>query len=725
MEVQTGQGLPRASAYAVATLSFNGPVSRGQVMHVYLVPPWLNCVLAFLRVGLLGVLAWLLLRQPLRLTGGWRSRQPLLAGLTVLLLLVAPLSARAAEFPAKELLDELKSRLLEQPACAPDCAAINDLVVEAAPGDLRLRLKVSAAMRTSLPLPGDASSWLPTSVRVDGKPAAGLARDEAGALWLALEPGVFMVELAGALPSRETVQISLPRKPRHALAQARGYVVNGIHEDGSVDESLTLVRAQTVAGEGRDENGAPVLPPFLRVERTLTLGLKWEAQSRVFRVSPAGAPVAIEIPLLPGESVTTPGIRVEKSRRVASLSLGPSDTQVTWQSTLAETPVIHLRAAPESANRWFETWRVQVGPTWHPTFSGIAPIHPSEAVATREPSWRPWPGEEVNIALDKPQGVAGQTLTIDSSALEVSPGLRSSRMVLTLELRSSRGMQHRLALPQDAEVELVSKGGVNQPIRQEAGKLVLEVTPGQATFKIEWRQPLGLGVFFRSPVVDLGLPSSNSQITFSLGAAPRWILWLGGPRLGPAVHVWSALLVLLLAGWGLARVRLTPLRMCDWVLLGLGPLQLDTEWALVLPLALLALGWRTRQPPPSRAWIHDLGQLALLVLTLAALGVLAAAIEEGLLRAPNMQIMGNGSHAAWLRWYQDRAPAVLPQPFMLSLPVLAYRLAMLAWALWLALACVRWAGWVWSSFKQQGLWHPLRRSREPRPASDPESPPAA
>lgn len=714
MELQTGQGVPNTSAYALATLGFNGPVSRGQVMHVYLIPPWLNGVLAFLRVGLLAALAWLLLRRPLRLTGAWMARQPLMVGLTVLVLLVVPAQAGAADFPSKELLDDLKERLLEQPECAPDCTAINDLLVEAVPGELRLRLRVTAAARTSLPLPGDASSWLPGSVRIDGKPAAGLSRDQAGTLWLAVEPGSFTVELAGSLPSRETVQIPLPRKPRHASARARGYLVNGIHEDGAVDESITLSREDKSAGGGRDENSAPVLPPFLRVERTLMLGLKWEVQTRVARETPKGAPVAIEIPLLAGESVTTPGIRVERVRGVASLSLGPNDHEITWQSTLSEVPVLHLRAAPEGATRWFETWRVQVGPTWHPTFTGIPPIHHSQGSATREPTWRPWPGEEVHIALEKPKGVGGQTLTIDASTLDVSPGLRSSRMQLTLELRASRGMQHRLTLPSDAEIESVTDGRAQQPIRQEAGKLVLDVTPGQHSFQIAWRQPLGLSALFHAPQVNLGMPSANSHVTFSLGSAPRWVLWLGGPRLGPAVHVWSVLVVLLLAGWALARVRLTPLRIRDWVLLGLGVLQLDTGWALVMPLALLALGWRAQRQPGNRAWLYDLGQLALVGVTLVALAVLAAAVREGLLRAPNMHIMGNQSHAALLRWYQDRATEILPQPFMLSLPILAYRLAMLAWALWLALSCVRWAGWAWSSFKQHGLWQPLRRKITPK-----------
>jgi len=48
------------------------------------------------------------------------------------------------------------------------------------------------------------------------------------------------------------------------------------------------------------------------VERTLHLGLTWQVESRVLRQSPPGIPAAVEVPLLPGESVTSPGVRVEK-----------------------------------------------------------------------------------------------------------------------------------------------------------------------------------------------------------------------------------------------------------------------------------------------------------------------------------------------------------------------------------------------------------------------------
>jgi hypothetical protein len=187
-------------------------------------PPWLNRLAAFGRVLLLAGLMWLLLRRPLRLLGGWLERRPLLAGLLALglLLLPAPASAKDENWPSAELLTELKSRVLETPECKPNCAAINELALEAVPGELRLHLKISAAARTAVALPGDASSWTPAQVRVNGKPAVALRRDDKGHLWLALEEGAWAVDLLGPLPSRDTVQIPLPQRPRHASGRARG-----------------------------------------------------------------------------------------------------------------------------------------------------------------------------------------------------------------------------------------------------------------------------------------------------------------------------------------------------------------------------------------------------------------------------------------------------------------------------------------------------------------------
>jgi hypothetical protein len=101
-------------------------------------------------------------------------------------------------------------------------------------------------------------------------------------------------------------------------------------------------------------------------------------------------------------------------------------------------------------------------------------------------------------------------------------------------------------------------------------------------------------------------------------------------------------------------------------------------------------------------------QLLLAALTLAALAALVYAIQVGLLGAPQMQIAGNGSSAEVLRWYQDRSAAELPRPWVFSLSVWFYRLAMLAWSLWLAQSLLRWLRWGFAQWSAGGIWRPLR-----------------
>ncbi len=72
-----------------------------------------------------------------------------------------------------------------------------------------------------------------------------------------------------------------------------------------------------------------------------------------------------------------------------------------------------------------------------------------------------------------------------------------------------------------------------------------------------------------------------------------------------------------------------------------------------------------------------------------------------------MWIMGNGSNNYFLQWFQDRSEAAFPQAWIFSVHVLFYRIAMLAWALWLALAMLRWLRWGWGCFSHNGIWRPV------------------
>jgi hypothetical protein len=698
--ITTGPGLPRWQWRRV-DLEWNGPVGRAQELRLWLLPPIATRALAFVRVVLLAALVLFLLRS----ANAGRGRAAPAAGpgaaaaLAALLALALPGAARA-ELPGPELLDELRKRLLEPPACAPACAALPRLRLEATPSWLELSLRVDAGGRTAVPLPVPLRDWAPERVLVDG--AAAPVRREGAYLWLAVEPGVHEITLAGALPAREGIEIPLPLRPQRVEARAEGWRVSGLLHDGEVGESLRLERTATRAGdEGRLAPGA--LPPFARVERHLRLGLTWEATTRVVRVSPPDATLLLEIPLLPGESVASARVRAEGGR--ALVTLAPGAREASFESILERRADLVLSAGEPGA--FAETWVVEASPVWHLETDGIPPVHDPAPAGRRLRAWRPWPGERVALAVTRPEGVEGATVTIDASTLAVEPGLRATDATLTLHLRSSQGGQHRIVLPEGAALEGAQIDGAEQPLRQQGREVLVPLVPGAREVALRFREPRGASALFGTPAVDLGAPSANAELRVTPPAG-RWTLLAGGPRLGPAVLFWPFLVVLAAVAVGLGRIRWTPLRTHHWLLLGLGLTQVPVAAAAVVAGWLLLLGWRERRGAALPGGWFDALQLAVVAVTLVALATLFHSIQMGLLGLPEMQIAGNGSWAGLLRWYQDRAAPEPEAAWVLSVPLLVYRLAMLAWALWLAQAVVRWLRWGWRCFTTGEVWRSVR-----------------
>lgn len=713
--VQTGPGLPRW-VWKSVQLVWTGPIVAEQEIRLVLLSPTINLILRILSVALLAILVGRLMnlsarRGAVRFTG---------AGAALLLMLMAsalwPPLARA-EMPPDRLLNELRDRLLAKPACLPRCAEIPRMTLEAQGEVLLLRLEIQAMADLAVPLPGRVGQWQAQTVLVGGESVNGLFRDGDGRQWLRLPRGRQLVSLQGVLPALDRVQIDLPLKPHRVEARARGWVVEGLHENGVADDQLQLKREGGNASQAAMRALEPgTLPPFVRVERTLRLGLEWQVETRVVRGSPPGTAVVLEIPLVAGESVTSDGVRVEQG--AVLVNMAPEQAQMNWQSVLEKREKIQL-TAPETSG-WTEVWRVDASPIWHVKPMGLPVVHHQEQ-GRWLPEWRPWPGESVSLEVSRPEGVSGKTLTVDASSLKLRPGRRGTDSELTLALRSSRGGQHVLTLPEDALLQSVRINNKSQPIRQQGRLVNLPLTPGVQNVNLSWRQPAGIGAGFATPKVDIGVESVNATARVVV-PRNRWVLFATGPRLGPAVLFWGLFIVIAMVAPVLGRTAGTPLGTVQWMLLGLGLTQIPVWLAVVVVGWLFALRARQRVGERLTGAALNLTQLGLGALTVAALAVLYYAVKQGLLGWPNMYIAGNGSNADLLQWFQDRAPKDLPPAWVLSVPTLVYRFLMLAWALWLALALLRWLRWGWECFTAGGIWQvgafTWRRS-ERRAASPP------
>ena len=704
-KVQTGPGLPQWQ-WNTVYLSWNGSVDSGQALDLWYLSPGMSMLLNFLRVVLVTLLALLMLGVAEKLRpdlvpklGFGNKASSLLLWFLLLPLLSIPAPKAYADYPSETLLTELKTRLqeVEIPDCLPGCAQIQQMNMTLTDKTIEISLQIDTQESVTLPLPSEYNQWFPNQVLDNGKAAQALYRNN-NTLWINLAKGDHQITLKGLTPLLSKFTLPLPLKPNRVSIEESGWDVVGLHENGWSDDQLQFSRLQQSPQDKSKSVAEPnVLPPFVRVERQLSLGLDWRVITRIIRISPADSAVILTVPLLPGESVTSPDIRVKDN--AVEVNMAAQQSSMQWESTLEKSEKIEL-TAPET-EQWIEVWTADISPVWHSETSGIAMIHLNNE-GQWLPEWHPWPGEKVTLQITRPQAVEGQTLTIDSSSLSIKPGQRTQDAELKISLRSSQGSQHTLTLPEQAVLQSVSIDGQTQPLRQQGRKLTLPVNPGKQDILINWQEAKAIAAAITTPLLDLGQDSVNTNLSISLGQ-DRWVLFVMGPRMGPAVLFWGVLIVIFILSLGLGKIPLTPLKNRHWFLLLVGLSQLPMSAAGLVIAWLMGLGWRANQSPAHWRYFNAL-QIFIGGITVLALGTLFAAVAQGLLSSPDMQITGNQSSAFLLNWYQDRSLSTLPTATVVSVPLIVYRLLMLAWALWLALSLLNWLKWGWVCFSSNGLW---------------------
>ncbi len=698
--LQTGPGLPDWKWHSVY-LSWNGPSDPQQRTQLMLLSPGTNMMLNLLRVWfllLLCVLVFEFQRKPGR--SGKAASAALVLSSLVGTLVFMPVNDANAAFPDDKLLNELKQRLTKAPDCLPHCAAVANLDIDIGSSKLQLASTVHAHQRVAIPLPARADQWLPDTIVLDGKPVQALLRSDDGVLWVSVAPGIHQLSLSGNVPDRSYFQLPLLLKPHHVAVKSKGWTVEGVSVDGVPDSQIQFSRIQKeLQNQEFTQLQAGPLPPFVRVERTLKLGLEWQVLTTIYRISTSSVPIVFELPLVTGEAVLDDNIKVKDGKVL--VSLGSKQNRLSWTSRLNQQSTLQLNA--EKTADWIEVWRLDVSPIWHVTTSGIPVIHHQGSDKHWMPEWHPYPGESIEIVITRPPGVSGKSLTIDRSNLLVNPGSRITETTLSFTVRSSQGAQHTIMLPADANLGSVYIDDVIQPIRQEGRRVTLPVNPGEHQFKVDWRLGEGISNYYISQDVDLGLDSVNNSIRLML-PQDRWVLLTAGPRLGPAVLYWGVVIIVLIVSGILSFTKVTPLRYWHWALLGIGLSQVHVSFALIVVGWLLLFGVRQKLITDSGNIAFNLLQVGLAFLTVVALAVLFYAIQQGLLGRPDMQIAGNGSTAYVLNWYQDQVQETLPRIWVLSVPLTVYRVLMLLWALWLAYSVLGWLRWAWHQYGIDGYW---------------------
>jgi hypothetical protein len=666
--------------------------------------PWQTAVWRALGVvlalALLGVLIQPGLKRLPRVFERNRSVASVLAVVVLSLGFAVPEVARAqasGEFPSASLLDELKARLLRPAPCHPSCAALDAANVSINATTLTLQLRYALQDDVAVPLATTNESWRPTQIRVDGN-AFGMLYWSGDTPWIHLDAGVHEVVVGGPVPVADSFTLSFPLVPHAAQVTVEGWQVAGLNEGRLPSGGLELVRQREAPGD-TELPAATVFPPFVHVSRNLSFDLEWQVVTEVARIAPSVGAFTLEIPILPGESVLSAGVTVVGDRVLAAF--GPTQQFVTWTSSLPLGDRLELNAPLDVP--WSESWRFTVSPIWHAELAGVpaVPINPS-ATGFYVPEHYPRPGEALTVSLSRPQAASGDTIAIDRVDYDLSVGERSTSSSLDFTYRSTQGGPHALTLPAGSELTAVEIDGDTVPLQLDGSRLEIQKTPGEHRVVVEWRSADPVG--FRSvvPTVDLGGGASNIYVSTSM-PADRWVLFTYGPTLGPAILYWSELVIFVIAAFVLGRLKFSPLRTHEWLLVGLGLSTFAWEVLLLFAAWAFVLKWREHaELKLTRVWFNLL-QVALAAFSIGALSALVSAIPAGLLGQPNMHISSPVSFGS-LSWFLDRTDGATPSIGVISVSLWLYKAAMLAWSLWLSFALLRWLRWAWAAYSANGVW---------------------
>lgn len=699
--VQTGPGVP-SWRWNTLNLTASGPVAASEHVTLLLSNPTLTRLGQVVQLLLILLLAAAVMLKGFRADGKWILRTAAPFMFAALTLSSTSTPSMASDIPSEKMLSELRERLLAPPACLPECASFPTAVVRLDKQQLQIGIEVLASENVTVPLPAQHQSWTPEVVQLDGvKQQTTFTAD--GSLLISIPPGKHLISLTGPA-SLDVLSLRFPLKPHHISVQAEGWNVVGIEGNSLKGDDLTLSRivekALTESPSSQLKHPSP--PAFAKVERTLVLGIKWSIYTNVQRVSPpANDPVvvAFDIPLIEGESPLTEGLNIHDGQ--AKVVMAPGSNSVRWESALKPSDRIQLLAA--DAGPWSETWNLQVDPRWKIEATGIAPIkNPNSSQIT---TWKPRPGESVSLEVTEPKAAPGETLTIDDVSIRTQPGARMTEVDVAIDLRSSIGDALAMRLPPDSSLTDLTVRGDKHAFNPDEPEFSIPVVPGAQHIEFSFRTSNGFGVLTKTESIDTDHDISNAEISMQV-PRDRWILFTFGPLMGPAVLFWGVLAVALGAALLIERFLAHPvMRTKDWVLLAIGLTGAGTAWA-----GLLALAWFTALKfrsgiDPEKTQHFNVMQIGLALLTVVFVINVGASVPMGLLGSPDMHIAGNGSTSAFLQWYQPSVQAgLMPQGGIVSLPIWVYRIAMLAWSLWLATALIRWLQWGWQSYSTDGVW---------------------
>jgi hypothetical protein len=716
-KVQTGPGAP-AWTWKSITLRSSSPVPADTEISVSYSSPFLTSLWRILSVFLAAVYAGILMaaifarvKKSPAADDAQSPEPPTQSAIAPVLAIVftvligAPMDGVAGEYPPKYLLDELDSRLVEAPECMPHCASLDNGVIEITKTELSVSFDAYSAADVVLLLPTSREGWQVSEIVVDGAREV-TSRRQQDHLAMLLTEGHHKVSVKGSIKG-DSASVSIPVPIHNITSAGDDWLVSGV-VDGRVPSRTISLRARDRVQQEKTDTLTPApVTPFFIVHREFHLGTQWQMTTTVNRLAPQSGPVSLEVPLLSFERPLSGAIDFKDGN--ANLQFSGRQARISWESALSPMDALQLTAA--SSEFYLETWRLYPSALWHAEYTGIPAVKESSGASSLQPHWRPWPGEQLDIAFSRPEGVEGPTHTVEAAELVYQAGSAIQQSTLTLQILASLGQDYVIKLPEGAKVISVQRNGLGLNI-PDGNKVKVALQPGKQQIVVGFEQTGLDGWVSTTPQVTLPGGASNITIDYRL-AGDRWPLYLSGPAIGPAMLFWGVFCVIVIGAFILAALSsrlgmVMPIGLTGWLLLGIGLSTINSYGVLIVAILFFMLAYRgVMDTSALTRFRFNVWQSIIAAWIVISVVCLVSAIPMGLLSTPNMIVTGNGSGSHFYSFFQDRSVATLfPEATVISVPMFAYRVAMLVWSLWLANRLMAWASWGWKSYSQQETWRP-------------------
>jgi hypothetical protein len=145
-----------------------------------------------------------------------------------------------------------------------------------------------------------------------------------------VESGITTLKVEAPVPAEiHQVEIPLPLRAGRISIEADGWEILNRSDDPGSTATISLRRKSETEKPKKEQAEFPL---YAEVNRRLNLGVEWQVETTLKRMSTTGKAGVITVPLLEGEQVVTPGIQTRDG--MALIEVGPDTDSVQWRSRL-------------------------------------------------------------------------------------------------------------------------------------------------------------------------------------------------------------------------------------------------------------------------------------------------------------------------------------------------------------------------------------------------------